>query len=115
MKKSELRQIIQEEVKLLLKESYYSFLGGNSNFTDEEMRRNVVDKVLGKNYVTYIQFKDPEYNTMKTKYAKDVTNWKEIWRSQSYQSSASLSPNGKVIFALIFDNGGIVGAFYVKK
>jgi hypothetical protein len=102
-----------------LNESHYSFLGGNSNFTDDEMRKNVVDKVLGKNYDAYIMFDDKspkgQYDAMKSKYASDSKNWEVIWRSKSYQGEASLSPDKKVIKASIFAKGGIVGAIYVKK
>ena len=102
-----------------LSESHYAFLGGNSNFTDEEMRKNVVDKVLGKNYDAYIMFDDSapkgEYDKMHSKYAKDVSKWEQIWRSASGQSEARLSPDKKVVKATIFGKGGIIGAIYVKK
>jgi hypothetical protein len=100
-----------------LNESHYAFLGGNSNFTDDEMRKNVVDKVLGTKYDAYIMFDGPkgEYDKMKAKYAGDADNWEEIWRSQSYQTYAKLSKNKKVVKAAVFAKGGIVGAIYVKK
>jgi hypothetical protein len=102
-----------------LDESYYAFLGGNSNFTDDEMRKNVVDKVLGKNYDAYIMFDDNapkgEYDKMKAKYANDTSKWETIWRSSSYQGEAQLSPDKKVIKAKVFGKGGIIGAIYVKK
>ena len=100
-------------------ESHYAFLGGNSNFTDDEMRKNVVDKVLGKNYDAYIMFDDSapkgEYDKMKAKYASNTDKWEVIWRSQSYQGEALLSPDKKVIKAKVFGKGGIIGAVYVKK
>jgi len=102
-----------------LNESHYAFLGGNSNFTDEEMRKNVVDKVLGKRYDSYIMFDDKapkgQYDAMKSKYASDAENWEVIWTSKSYQGEAKLSPNKKVIKAAVFGKGGIIGAIYVKK
>ena len=102
-----------------LNESHYAFLGGNSNFTDDEMRKNVVDKVLGKNYDAYIMFDDSapkgEYDKMVAKYASDTSKWENIWRSQSYQSEAMLSPDKKIIKAKVFGKGGIIGALYVKK
>ena len=102
-----------------LNESYYAFLGGNSNFTDEEMRKNVVDKVLGKDYDAYIMFDDTapkgEYDKMKAKYASDTDKWEVIWRSYSWQSEARLSPDKKVIKAKVFGKRGIIGAIYVKK
>ena len=109
-----LKQIIKEEVRRQLKESYYGSLGGNTNFNDKEMRKNVVDKELG-DYDAYIQFKDKDYKTMKNTYASNASNWKEIWRSQSYQTNARLSPDKKVIHASIYDNGSIIGAIYIKK
>jgi hypothetical protein len=100
-------------------ESHYAFLGGNSNFTDDEMRKNVVDKVLGKDYDAYIMFDDKapkgEYDKMIKKYASDTEKWEVIWRSQSYQGEARLSPDKKVIKAKVFGKGGIIGAIYVKK
>ena len=86
---------------------------------DDEMRKNVVDKVLGKNYDAYIMFDDSapkgEYDKMHSKYAKDVSKWEQIWRSASGQSEARLSPDKKVVKATIFGKGGIIGAIYVKK
>lgn len=111
-----LKQIIKEEVKRQLKESYYGSLGGNTNFNDKEMRKNVVDKVLGKNYDAYIMFDGTgKYQKMKNEYAKGSDRWEEIWRSQSYQTNARLSPDKKVIHASIYDNGSIIGAIYIKK
>ena len=119
MKKSELQQIIREEVANVLKESHYAFLGGNTNFTDAEMRTNVVDKVLGKDYNAFIMFDDSapkgQYDKMKAKYADDSDKWEVIWRSSSYQGEARLSPNKKVIKAKVFGKGGIIGALYIKK
>lgn len=101
----------------VVKESAYAYLGGNSNFTDAEMRKNVVEPNLGKKYDAYIMFEGPkgQYDAMKRKYANDTTGWKNIYRSSSYQGEAYISPDGKVIKAAIFANAGIVGAIYVKK
>lgn len=120
MTKMNLKQIIFES---FIAESQYAFLGGRSKrrkwyFTDEEMRRNVVDRVLGKNYDAYIMFDETgEYEKIKNMYAKDADNWEVIWRSESNESNARLSPNKKVIDASIFDRGkgGIIGAIYIKK
>lgn len=102
-----------------LNESHYAFLGGNSNFTDDEMQKNVVDKVLGKDYDAYIMFDDNapkgEYDKMKAKYADDSDKWETIWRSSSMQGEARLSPDKKVVKAKVFGKGGIIGAIYVKK
>jgi hypothetical protein len=100
-----------------LDESHYAFLGGNSNFTDGEMRKNIVEPTLGSNYDAYIMFEGPrgEYDKMKEKYASNTKSWKNLWRSSSAQSYADISPDGKVIKAAVFSNGGIVGAIYVKK
>ena len=106
-----------EDSVIFIKESHYAFLGGNSNFTDEEMRKNVVDKILGKKYDSYIMFNEPKgvYDKMKSQYTSGSDNWEYIWRSTSNQSYALLSPDKKVIKAAIFSDGGIVGAIYVKK
>lgn len=100
-----------------LEESYSAFLGGNSNFTDAEMRKNVVEPTLGKSYDAYVMFEGPkgEYDEMKAKYAAGSDRWKNLWRSMSGQSYADISPDGKVIKAAVFAKGGIVGAIYVKK
>lgn len=102
-----------------LSESYYAFLGGNSNFTDEEMRKNVVEPVLGMDYDAYIRFDDDapkgQYGEMVVKYGADSSKWELIWRSSSYQGEARLSPDKRVIKAAVFSKGGITGAIYVKK
>lgn len=97
--------------------SHYSFLGGNSNYDNDQMKENIIDKVLGKNYDTYIMFETKEYNSIKNKYAKDTSNWEMLWKSSSTQTNAKLSHNKKVIKSAIFSSriGGIVGAIYVKK
>lgn len=100
-----------------VQESHYAFLGGNSNFTDKEMRKNIVEPKLGTKYDAYIMFDGPkgEYDKMKAKYASDSDSWENLWKSSSNQSYADISPDGKVIKASVFANGGIVGAIYVKK
>jgi hypothetical protein len=100
-----------------VQESHYAFLGGNSNFTDEEMRKNIVEPTLGTKYDAYIMFDGPkgEYDKMKAKYASKSDSWKNLWRSSSHQSYADISPDGKVIKASVFAKGGIVGAIYVKS
>ena len=100
-----------------VQESHYAFLGGNSNFTDKEMRKNIVEQKLGTKYDAYIMFDGPkgEYDKMKAKYASNSDSWENLWKSSSNQSYADISPDGKVIKASVFANGGIVGAIYVKK
>lgn len=115
--KDERLGIVTEGETESFNESHYAFLGGNSNFSDDEMRKNVVDKFLGKRYDSYIMFDGPkgEYDKIKDKYAKNSDKWETIWRSSSYQTRASISPDKKVIKAEVFSKGGIVGAIYVKK
>lgn len=100
-----------------ISESAYAFLGGNTTFTDDEMQKNIIKPALGKKYKSYIMFSGPkgEYDKIKAKYAADTSNWKDLWRSRSYQSYAKISPDGKVIKAAIFSKGGIVGAIYIKE
>lgn len=102
-----------------LTESHYAFLGGNSNFTDAEMRKNVVEAVFGKRYDAYIMFDDDapkgQWDKITAKYATDSSKWELIWRSSSYQGEARLSPDKRVIKAKVFGKGGIIGAIYVKK
>ena len=73
-------------------------------------------KNLGSNYKTYIMFDGPkgEYDMMKTKYASNTEDWKNLYRSSNYQGYADISPDGNVIKATILDKGGVVGAIYVK-
>jgi hypothetical protein len=118
MKLSQFKQIIREEVRKAIKEAggLMGTLGGSHPMQDPEMREKVVEPTLGPNYDAYIMFKDTQYNQMKDKYPDSVTkNWKEIYRSSNYQGNARVSPDGKVIKAAILYQGGIVGAFYVKK
>ena len=100
-----------------VQESHYAFLGGNSNFTDDEMRKNIVEPTLGTKYDAYIMFDGPkgEYDKMKAKYASNSDSWKNLWKSSSNQSYADISPDGKVIKATVFAKGGIVGAIYIKS
>lgn len=107
-----------EEVKKLLElnESQMAMLGGETPYGRYEMVKNIVEPNLGKNYKTYIMFDEPkgEYDMMKTKYASNTENWKDLYRSSNYQGYAKISPDGNVIRATILDKGGIVGAIYVK-
>jgi len=95
-------------------EDLMSTLGGERPYGDAEMRKNIVEPNLGKNYDVYIMFKG-QYDQAKNKYVKDMENWKQLYRSSNYQGSAYISPDGNVIKAAILDGGGIVGAIYVKK
>jgi len=118
MKKSELKQIIREEISKAINEAggLMGTLPGAHPMQDHEMRKQVVEPTLGRDYDAYIMFKDPEYKRMNDKYPHTVTEkWKSLYRSSSYQGYASVSPDGKVIKAAILDRGGIVGAFYIKK
>lgn len=110
-------KLYEQFVKESISESAYAFLGGNSNFTDAEMRKNIVEPELGAKYDAYIMFSGPagEYDKMKAKYASDTKGWETLWRSRSYQSEALLSPDKKIIKAKVFDKGGIIGAIYIKK
>lgn len=100
-----------------INESHYAFLGGERPLDDKEMRMQIVEPELGKNYDAYIMFKGPrgEYDKMKSKYTSGSEKWKTLYRSSSYQGDAKISPDKKVIYASILDGGGIVGAIYVKK
>ena len=96
-------------------ESYYSYLGGSTPYNDEDMRKKVIEPEFGKKYDSYIMFKDDDYNKMKKKYAKDASSWKPLYKSSTGQGRASISPDGKIISASVLDNGGIIGAVYIKK
>ena len=99
-----------------LDESYYSALGGTSPLSDESMRTKIVEPALGKTYDAYIMFDaGTEYSKMKDKYANNTKDWKNLYRSDSGQGYAIISPDGKVIKASVLSSDGIIGAIYVKK
>ena len=101
-------------------ESYYAALGGPSPLSDVAMKTKVVEPVLGPNFETVMMFKDsssnPRYKQLEAKFPREIIDkWKLLYRSDSYQGYAKLSPDGKVIKATILDDGGISGVFYVKS
>ena len=99
-----------------IRESQMDMLGGETPYGKYEMIKNIVEPNLGSNYKTYIMFDGPkgEYDMMKTKYASNTEDWKNLYRSSNYQGYADISPDGNVIKATILDKGGVVGAIYVK-
>jgi hypothetical protein len=101
-------------------ESYYATLGGSSPLSDAAMKTKVVEPALGPNFETVMMFKDsssnPRYKQLEAKFPREIIDkWKLLYRSDSYQGYAKLSPDGKVIKATILDDGGISGVFYVKS
>ena len=101
-------------------ESYYATLGGSSPLSDAAMKTKVVEPVLGPNFETVMMFKDsssnPRYKQLEAKFPREIIDkWKLLYRSDSYQGYAKLSPDGKVIKAAILDDGGVSGVFYVKS
>ena len=116
-----------EEVKAALKakgggvaESAYAMLGGSNPLTGEAMKTKIVEPALGPNFETVEMFKNnsftPRYKQLDAKFPRAVTDkWKVLYRSDSYQGSAKMSPDGKVIKAAVLGPGSIVGVFYVKS
>jgi len=101
-------------------ESYYATLGGSSPLSDAAMKTKVVEPALGPNFETVMMFKDsssnPRYKQLEAKFPREIIDkWKLLYRSDSYQGYAKLSPDGKVIKATILDDGGVSGVFYVKS
>lgn len=97
-------------------ESAYATLGGEHPMQDKELRMKIVEPNLGPNYQAVIMFRDADYKQVSAKYPYAVTEkWKNLYRSSNYQGYAQMSPDGKVIKAAILDQGGIVGAYYIKK
>ena len=97
-------------------ESAYATLGGEHPMQDSELRSEIVEPNLGPNYQAVIMFRDADYKQVSAKYPYAVTEkWKNLYRSSNYQGYAQISPDGKVIKAAILDNGGVVGAYYIKK
>ena len=116
-----------EEVKAALKakgggvaESAYAMLGGSNPLTGEAMKTKIVEPALGPNFETVEMFKNdsftPRYKQLDAKFPRAVTDkWKVLYRSDSYQGYAKISPDGKVIKAAVLGPGSIVGVFYVKS
>ena len=127
MKKSQLQAIVKEEIKAAFKtknnkvqESYYDMLGGSNPLTGEAMKTKIVEPALGPNFETVEMFKNnsftPRYKQLDAKFPRAVTDkWKVLYRSDSYQGYAKMSPDGKVIKAAVLGPGSIVGVFYVKS
>lgn len=116
-----------EEVKAALKakgggvaESAYAMLGGSNPLTGDAMKTKIVEPALGPNFETVEMFKNnsftPRYKQLDAKFPRAVTDkWKVLYRSDSYQGYAKISPDGKVIKAAVLGPGSIVGVFYVKS
>ena len=116
-----------EEVKAALKakgggvaESAYAMLGGSNPLTGDAMKTKIVEPALGPNFETVEMFKNnsftPRYKQLDAKFPRAVTDkWKVLYRSDSYQGYAKMSPDGKVIKAAVLGPGSIVGVFYVKS
>lgn len=127
MKKSQLQAIVKEEIKAAFKtknnkvqESYYDMLGGSNPLTGEAMKTKIVEPALGPNFETVEMFRNdsfnPRYNQLDAKFPRAMTDkWKVLYRSDSYQGYAKISPDGKVIKAAVLGPGSIVGVFYVKS
>ena len=127
MKKSQLQAIVKEEIKAAFKtknnkvqESYYAMLGGSNPLSNAEMKTKVVEPVLGPNFETVAMMTNsvfnPRYNQLDAKFPREMTDkWKVLYRSDSYQGYAKISPDGKVIKAAVLGPGSIVGVFYVKS
>ena len=127
MKKSKLQAIVKEEIKAAFKaknnkvqESYYAMLGGSNPLSNAEMKTKVVEPVLGPNFETVAMMTNsvfnPRYNQLDAKFPREMTDkWKVLYRSDSYQGYAKISPDGKVIKAAVLGPGSIVGVFYVKS
>ena len=127
MKKSKLQAIVKEEIKAAFKaknnkvqESYYDMLGGSNPLSNAAMKTNIVEPALGPNFETVEMFRNdsfnPRYNQLDAKFPRAMTDkWKVLYRSDSYQGYAKMSPDGKVIKAAVLGPGSIVGVFYVKS
>jgi hypothetical protein len=127
MKKSKLQAIVKEEIKAAFKaknnkvqESYYDMLGGSNPLSNAAMKTNIVEPALGPNFETVEMFKNdsftPRYKQLDAKFPRAMTDkWKVLYRSDSYQGYAKISPDGKVIKAAVLSGGGISGVFYVKS
>jgi hypothetical protein len=100
--------------------SYYAILGGSSPFTDREMIKNIVEPNLGPNFETIKMFEggkyNPKYAELETKFPYEITqDWKLLYRSDSYQGYARISPDGNIIEAGILESFSIQGVYYIKS
>ena len=103
-----------------LSESAYAMLGGSNPLTDEAMKTKIVEPALGPNFETVVMMTNsvfnPRYKQLDAKFPRAMTDkWKVLYRSDSYQGYAKISPDGKVIKASVLGPGSIVGVFYVKS
>ena len=106
----------ESKVKKRVKEDHYSYLGGETPYSDSEMRNEIVDKYFhNKNYVAYHQFQDKEYESLKKEFKSELNNWKSIYRSSNYQGHASINPEKNIIVGTILNRGGVMGVIYVLK
>lgn len=105
-----------------LNESMYGMLGGHSPLGDKEMRKEVVEPALGKDYVAFIMFDDKDYNKQleDIKKAYNIKNddwakagWRNIYSSTSRQGTAWVCPENEIVKASILHKGGVVGALYM--
>ena len=101
-------------------ENHYAMLGGSNPLSNAEMKTKVVEPALGPNFETVEMFKDnsfsPRYKQLDAKFPREMTDkWEVLYRSDSYQGYAKLSPDEKVIKASILGSSGISGVFYVKS
>lgn len=106
-----------------LTESMYGMLGGEHPLQDFEMRKEVVEPTLGKDYVAFIMFDDKDYGRQLDDVKKEYkiknddwskAGWRRIYSSRSNQGEAWVCPEKEIIKASILHKGGIVGALYMK-
>jgi len=104
-------------------EAMLGVLGGEHPLQDFEMRKEVVEPLMGKDYEAFIMFRDKDYqrqlDDIKRAYKVQNGDWKRAgWRllysSRSGQGEAWTCPENQIIKATILDRGGIVGALYMK-
>lgn len=116
-----IKNIIKSIIKEVITEvSYSDILGGTKPAGGSSIINNLVIPNLGKNFDTYVQFRDKEYNLKLGELGgyKAIKNWKSLDAGSHPQSRAQISPDKKIISASIFEPSithGIIGVLYIKK
>ena len=103
--------------------SYKEFINESlkeeSPYSDSEIRKKVVEPILGKDYEVFIMSKDNDYqrqlDDIKKSYNVKDNDWAEAgWTKIDTLSNAWTCPEKEIITASILNNGEIVGALYMK-
>jgi len=99
------------KLKDLLKEDF-----GDSPLNAREMEASIV-KPKFKKYKAFVQFGNKEYSDVSKEYEDIYKNkWTHLNLPRNHpQQWAKISNDKKVIKAVVYSDGGMVGAIYIKE